>query len=175
MRLWAEERKTGTVELLFTLPVTLEASYLGKFLAGWSFLAFSLLLTVPVVYQVERLGNPDWGVMIIGYLACLLVAGLYLSIGMLFSAATKNQVVAFILGITGCVIFLIIGLPQSLELISNLLGGYLEQVVASLSLMDHFDSMTRGLLELRSLFFFLVFTAGWLISGMLVLNQTKAS
>jgi ABC-2 type transport system permease protein len=175
MRLWAEERKTGTVELLFTLPVTLEASYLGKFLAGWSFLAFSLLLTVPVVYQVQRLGKPDWGVMTIGYLACLLVAGLYLSIGMLFSAATKNQVVAFILGITGCVIFLIIGLPQSLELISNLFGGYPEQVVASLSLMDHFDSMTRGLLELRSLFFFLVFIAGWLISGMLVLNQTKAS
>jgi ABC-2 type transport system permease protein len=175
MRLWAEERKTGTVELLFTLPVTLEASYLGKFLAGWSFLAFSLLLTVPVVYQVERLGNPDWGVILTGYLACLLVAGLYLSIGMLFSAATKNQVVAFILGITGCVIFLIIGLPQSLEMISKYFGGYPEQVVASLSLIDHFDSLTRGLLELRSLFFFVVFTAGWLLAGMLVLNQTKAS
>ena len=107
--------------------------------------------------------------------ACLLVAGLYLSIGMLFSAATKNQVVAFILGITGCVLFLIIGLPQSLELINNLFGGYPEQVVAGLSLMDHFEAMTRGLLELRSLFFFFVFTAGWLISGMLVLNQTKAS
>ena len=175
MRLWAEERKSGTVELLFTLPVTLEASYLGKFLAGWSFLAFSLVLTVPVVYQVERLGNPDWGVMLTGYLGCLLVAGLYLSIGMLFSALTKNQVVAFILGITGCVVFLIIGLPQSLQLVAELLGGYPEQVAASLSLIDHFDNLTRGLVELRSLFFFGVFTTGWLAAGMLVLNQTKAS
>jgi ABC-2 type transport system permease protein len=175
MRLWAEERKTGTVELLFTLPVTLEASYLGKFLAGWSFLAFSLFLTVPVVYQVARLGDPDWGVVFTGYLACLLVAGLYLSIGMLFSAATKNQVVAFILGITGCVVFLIVGLPQSLEMIAKYFGGYPEQVLASLSLIDHFESLTRGLLELRSLFFFVVFTAGWLLAGMLVLNETKAS
>jgi ABC-2 type transport system permease protein len=175
MRLWAEERKTGTVELLFTLPVTLEASYLGKFLAGWSFLAFSLLLTAPVVYQVERLGNPDWGVIFTGYLGCLLVAGLYLSIGMLFSALTKNQVVAFILGITGCVTFLIIGLPQSLQLITDLLGGYPEQVAASLSLIDHFENLTRGLVELRSLFFFGAFTTGWLAAGMLVLNQTKAS
>ncbi len=175
MRLWAEERKTGTVELLFTLPVTLEASYLGKFLAGWSFLAFSLFLTVPVVYQVERLGNPDWGVIVAGYLGCLLVAGLYLSIGMLFSALTKNQVVAFILGITGCVIFLIIGLPQSLQLLAELLGGYSEQVASSLSLIDHFENLTRGLVELRSLFFFGAFTTGWLAAGMLVLNQTKAS
>jgi ABC-2 type transport system permease protein len=175
MRLWAEERKTGTVELLFTLPVTLEASYLGKFLAGWCFLVFSLLLTVPVVYQVERLGNPDWGVIFTGYLGCVLVAALYLSIGMLFSALTKNQVVAFILGITGCVLFLIVGLPQSLEFISGYLGGYPEQIAASLSLIDHFDSLTRGLLQLRSLFFFVVFTAGWLVAGMLVLDETKAS
>jgi ABC-2 type transport system permease protein len=175
MRLWAEERKTGTVELLFTLPVTLEASYLGKFLAGWSFLAFSLLLTAPVVYQVERLGEPDWGVIFTGYLGCLLVAALFLSIGMLFSAITKNQVVAFILGITGCVIFLIVGLPQSLEFISNFFGAYAEQVAASLSLIDHFEALTRGLLELRTLFFFVAFTGGWLGGGMLVLNQTKAS
>ncbi len=175
MRLWAEERKTGTVELLFTLPVTLEASYLGKFLAGWSFLAFSLFLTLPVVVQLERLGDPDWGVIITGYLGCLLVAGLYLSIGLLFSASTKNQVVAFILGITGCVIFLIIGLPQSQEFISNFFGGYPEQIAASLSLIDHFEALARGLVELRSLAFFAIFIVGWLASGMLVLNQTKAS
>jgi len=175
MRLWAEERKTGTVELLFTLPVTLEASYLGKFLAGWSFLAFSLVLTLPVVYQVERLGNPDWGVIFSGYLACLLVAALFLSIGMLFSAVTKNQVVAFILGITGCVVFLILGLPQSLEFISTFFGGYVEQVASSLSIIDHFEALTRGLLEFRTLVFFATFIAGWLTGGMLILNQTKAS
>ncbi len=175
MRLWAEERKTGTVELLFTLPVTLEASYLGKFLAGWSFLAFSLLLTTPLAFQVERLGNPDWGVIFTGYLGCLLLAAAYLAIGMLFSAITKNQVVAFILGTAAIMIFLILGLPQSLEMIGRNLGGYAEQVLSSLSLTDHFATLVRGLLELGSLAFFLLFTAGWLACGMIALDRTKAS
>ncbi len=175
MRLWAEERKTGTVELLFTLPVTLEASYLGKFLAGWTFLGFSLLLSAPLVWQVERLGDPDWGTIITGYLGCLLLAAAYLAIGMLFSAVTKNQVVAFILGTAATVVFLIIGLPQSLETIGGLFGGYAEQTVLSLSLADHFDTLTRGLLELGTLAFFLAFTAAWLVCGMLALDRTKAS
>jgi len=175
MRLWAEERKTGTVELLFTLPVTLEASYLGKFLAGWTFLGFSLLLSAPLVWQVERLGDPDWGTIVTGYLGCLLLAAAYLAIGMLFSAMTKNQVVAFILGTAATVVFLIIGLPQSLETIGNLFGGYAEQMVLSLSLADHFDTLTRGLLELGTLAFFFTFTAGWLVCGMLALDRTKAS
>jgi gliding motility-associated transport system permease protein len=175
MRLWAEERKTGTVELLFTLPVTLEASYLGKFLAGWTFLGFSLLLSAPLVWQVARLGDPDWGTIFTGYLGCLLLAAAYLAIGMLFSAVTKNQVVAFILGTAATVVFLIVGLPQSLETIGNLLGGYAEQTLLSLSLADHFDTLTRGLLELGTLAFFFVFTAGWLVCGMLALDRTKAS
>jgi ABC-2 type transport system permease protein len=175
MRLWSEERKTGTVELLFTLPVTLEASYLGKFLAGWSFLGFSLLLSVPLVIEVTRLGDPDWGVMLTGYFGCLLLAGVYLAIGMLFSAITKNQVVAFILGTSATTIFLIIGLPQSLEWIGAILGGYAEQVLLSLSLADHFETLTRGLVELSSIAFFLLFTAGWLVCGMIALDRTKAA
>ena len=175
MRLWAEERKTGTVELLLTLPVTLEASYLGKFLAGLSFLGFSLSLTLPMVYQVARLGNPDWGVVLTSYLAAVLVAASFLAIGMLFSALTKNQVVAFILGVAACVVFLILGLPQSQEFVGRLFGGYCENVVASLSLIDHFDALTRGLIELRGFVYFVCFTGFWLISGMLVLRQTKAA
>ncbi len=175
MRLWAEERKTGTVELLFTLPVTLEASYLGKFLAGWCFLCFSLILSLPLVMQVARLGDPDWGVIFTGYLGCALLAASYLSIGMLFSAITKNQVVAFILGTAATVAFLIVGLPQSLETLGNRLGGYTENVLASLSVADHFDTMTRGLLEVGTLLFFILFTAGWLICGMVALDRTKAS
>lgn len=177
MRLWAEERKTGTIELLFTLPITLQGSYLGKYLAGWSFLTVGLGLTFPVVIQVTRLGSPDWGVIIVGYLGCTLLAGIFLAIGMFFSATTKNQVVAFILGVTASVIFLVIGLPQSLEVIGNtfLLGGYLEQVVSAMSLADHFGTLTRGLLEFRSLFFFIIMTLGWLVSGMLLLDRTKAS
>jgi len=175
MRLWAEERKSGTVELLFTLPVTLEASYLGKFLAGWCFLAFSLFLTAPLVIQVARLGNPDWGMIFTGYLGCLLLAAAYLAIGMTFSALTENQVVAFILGTAATVLFLIVGLPQSLQAIGEHFGGYVEQLFLSLSIADHFDTLTRGLLELGTVFFFLVFTAGWLACGMLALERTKAS
>ncbi len=175
MRLWAEERKTGTVELLCTLPITLQGSYLGKFLAGWSFLAVALVLTWPAIFQVARLGDPDWGTIFTGYIGCLLMAGTFLSIGMLFSALTKNQVVAFILGVTASVLFLLLGLPEILEVIGNLLGGYVEQLIGSLSLMDHFSTLTRGLLELRSLVFFIFSTAGWLLCGMLLLNQVKAS
>jgi len=175
MRLWAEERKTGTVELLFTLPVTLEASYLGKFLAGWSFLGFSLLLTAPLAFQVGRLGNPDWGVVATGYFGCVLLAASYLAIGMLFSAITKNQVVAFILGTAATTLFLIVGLPQSLEAIGDRLGGYTEQVMASLSIADHFETLTRGLVEVGTLAFFVLFTCGWLLCGMLALDRTKAS
>lgn len=174
MRLWAEERRSGTVELLLTLPVTLPGSYLGKFLAGWCFLAFTLLLTWPVVFQVARLGDPDWGPILTGYLGCLLAAAAFLAVGMLFSALTKNQVVAFILGVTASVVFLLLGLPQTLEVVGGTLGGYAEAVAASLSLVDHFGSLTRGLLELQALVFFVVFTLGWLAAGMLVLQQTKA-
>jgi ABC-2 type transport system permease protein len=175
MRLWSEERKSGTVELLFTLPVTLEGTYLGKFLAGWSFLGFSLLLTTPLVLQVARLGDPDWGVIVTGYFGCLLLAGCYLAIGMLFSALTKNQVVAFVLAVAATIVFLIVGLPQTIDQIGGLFGGYAAQVLSSLSIADHFSSLTRGLVEAGSLAFFVIFTAGWLVCGMLVLDRTKAS
>lgn len=177
MRLWAEERKTGTVELLFTLPITLRGSYLGKFFAGWAFLLVGLALTCPMIFVVSWLGDPDWGVIFTGYLGCALCVGTYLAIGMLFSAMTKNQVVAFILGVTASVIFLIIGLPQSLEWISSfpLIGGYLEQLAAALSITDHFNTLTRGLLELRTLVFFAAATIGWLAAGMFMLDQVKAS
>jgi len=175
MRLWAEERKTGTVELLLTLPVTLEGAYLGKFLAGWSFLGLSLVLTWPMVIQVARLGDPDWGAIAGGYLASALVAAAFLAVGMLFSSLSRNQVVAFILGVAASAAFLLLGLPQPLEMISNLLGGYPEELFAGLSLVDHFETLSRGLLEIRSLVFFGLFTLGWLVCGMLVLDRTRAA
>jgi ABC-2 type transport system permease protein len=173
MRLWAEERKSGTVELLLTLPVTLEGAYLGKFLAGWSFLALSVALTCPAVVQVARLGAPDWGAIVAGYLACLLAAGAFLSIGLLFSALSKNQVVAFILAAAASVVFLVIGLPEAQDTVGSWLGGYPEQVLGSLSLVDHFERMTRGLIDARALIFFVLFTGGWLAGGMRVLRFTK--
>ncbi len=175
MRLWAEERKSGTIELLLTLPISLEGAYLGKFLAGWSFLAFSLCLTWPVIYQVGRLGDPDWGVILSGYLGCVLAAGAFLSVGMLFSAVSKNQVVAFILGVAASTAFLLLGLPETLDYVGGILGGYVEHVLLSLSLIDHFESLTRGLVELRTLAFFALFTTGWLAVGMLTLRETKGN
>ena len=175
MRLWAEERKTGTVELLLTLPVTLPGSYLGKFLAGWSFLGLSLLLTWPVVFQMARLGDPDWGAVLGGYLASALAAGAFLAVGMLFSALSRNQVVAFILGVAASAVFLLLGLPETLETLGKLFGGYMEQVFTGLSLIDHFETLSRGLFEFRSLIFFGLFTLGWLICGMLVLDRTRAA
>jgi len=175
MRLWAEERKSGTVELLLTLPITLEGAYLGKFLAGWSFLGVSLLMTWPVVFQVARLGNPDWGAVIGGYLASALTAAAFLAVGMLFSASSRNQVVAFILAVAASAIFLLFGLPQTLEILGKIFGGYLEQVFTGLSLIDHFETLSQGLLEIRSLLFFVLFTLGWLIGGILVLDRTRAA
>ena len=175
MRLWAEERKTGTVELLFTLPITLRASYLGKFFTGWGFLSVALALTFPIVIVVAWLGDPDWGVILTGYLGSALCAGFYLAVGMLFSAVTKNQVIAFILGLAVSLIFLQIGQPQSLELIGNLFGAYMEQLASSLSINDHFNSLSRGLIELRTLAFFGFSTLCWLVIGMLMLNEVKAS
>jgi len=175
MRLWAEERKTGTVELLFTLPITLRGSYLGKFLAGWAFMLVALLLTWPLVWQVMRLGNPDMWTIFTGYLGSAMLVATLLAIGMLFSAITKNQVVAFILGVTVSFVFLAVGLPQTLEFISNWCGGYFEQVAASLSLTDHFSTLTRGLIAMRSMAFFTFCTIGWLAAGMILLDRLKAS
>lgn len=175
MRLWAEERKSGTVELLLTLPVTLAGAYLGKFLAGWTFLVIAIALTWPAPFQAARLGDPDWGAVAAGYLACVLTAGALLALGMLFSALTRNQVVAFILAATASVLFLLLGLPETQETAGKWLGSYPEELVESLSLLDHFEVMTRGLVELGSIGFFVVFTVAWLIAGMVVLRQTKTA
>jgi ABC-2 type transport system permease protein len=128
-----------------------------------------------VVFQVARLGDPDWGAILGGYLASALVAAAFLAVGMLFSSLSRNQVVAFILGVAASALFLLLGLPQALEVIGNLLGGYVEQVFAGLSLVDHFETLSRGLLEIRSLLFFVLFTLGWLVCGMLVLDRTRAA
>ncbi len=175
MRLWAEERKSGTIEFLLTLPITLPGAYLGKFLAGWAFLGGSLLLTWPIAFQVARLGDPDWGVIAAGYFAGILAAGALLAIGMLFSALSKNQVVAFILGVAASVAFLLLGLPETIDRAHQLAGSYLAQLLQSLSLIDHYETLTRGLIEARSLVFFAVFILVWLAAGMLVLRDTKAN
>jgi ABC-2 type transport system permease protein len=113
MRLWAEERKQGTIELLMTLPITLSEAVLGKFLAAWAFAGVALLLTFPMWITVNYLGDPDNGTILAGYIGSFLMAGGFLAIGSCVSALTKNQVIAFVLSVSVCLVFLLVGFPRS--------------------------------------------------------------
>jgi ABC-2 type transport system permease protein len=155
MRLWAEEQKQGTLELLFTMPLTMGQAILGKFLAGWIFLALGLLLTFPMILTVFYLGNPDGGPILTGYLGSLLLAGAYLAIASLTSACTRNQVISFITSLVICLLLVLVGFPP----VTNLLLKWgapngLIDFAASLSVFFHFESMQRGVLDFRDLLYF---------------------
>lgn len=154
MRLWAEERKTGTVELLMTLPVSTTQAVLGKFLAAWCFVGIALVLTFPIWLTVNYLGNPDNGVIVASYVGSFLMAGAFLAIGGCISALTKNQVIAFILAAVVSFLFLMSGL----DLVQNFFQGWLPQflvdAVAGMSFLTHFGAITRGVIDLRDVVFF---------------------
>lgn len=175
MKLWSEERKSGTIELLLTMPVTVKQAVVAKFLASWAFIGVALLGTFPMILTVLYLGNPDLGVIFLGYLASFLMAGALLAIGGFFSALTKNQVVSFIL--TVCVSFLIVmaGSPPILEFISSLFPKYFVDLFESLSVLNHFDSIERGVLSLSNLWFFSVMIGFWLYGNMILLEENKAN
>ncbi len=174
MRLWAEERRAGTIELLLTLPITMGQAVLGKFLAAWLFLGLALALTVPVWFTVNYLGDPDNGAIAAGYLGSWLMAGGFLAIGSCMSALTRAQVVAFILSVVVCFGFLLSGLPM----IMNLFSGWAPQVVldgiASLSFLAHFADISRGVIDLRDLVYFALVIGFWLLVNMIVLELKKA-
>lgn len=174
MRLWAEERKSGTVELLLTLPITPWQAVLGKFLAAWLFLGAALVLTLPVWLTVNYLGDPDNGAVIAAYLGSWLMAGGFLAIGACLSAASRNQVVAFVLTVTVCFLFLVSGLP----LVMNVFRGWapqgLQDAIAGLSFLSHFADWSKGLVELRSLLYFIAVMGFWLAANVIVLELKKA-
>jgi ABC-2 type transport system permease protein len=176
MRMWAEERRTGTIELLLTLPVTVWQAVLGKFLAGWTFFAIALLLTAPLTLTVAYLGDPDNGPVISGYVGALLMAGAYLAIGSFFSAITKNQVIAFIIGAVACGFFVFAGTPSMLNSIQAIGApfSWLSSFVEAMSFLTHFDVMQRGVIEFRNLFFMIAVTAGFLIASAVILEDRKA-
>lgn len=175
MRLWSEERKSGTIELLFTMPITVPQAVIAKFLASWAFIGIALIGTIPMVFTVIYLGNPDLGVAILGYLASFLMAGALLAVGSFFSALTKNQVVSFIL--TVCVSFLLImaGSPPILEFISTFSPKYIVDLFESLSVLNHFDSIERGVFGLSNLWFFTVMIGCWLYGNIVLLKENKAN
>ncbi len=154
MRMWAEERKTGTIEFLMTLPISTNAVVIGKFLAAWLFAGLALLLTFPMWITVEYLGDPDIGVIIASYIGSWLVAGGFLAIGGCLSALTRNQVIAYIVTATVCLLTLTSGLPVVLGAFQGWAPPLAVDVIASLSVLTHFESITRGLVDIRDLIFF---------------------
>lgn len=174
MRLWSEERKSGSIELLLTLPVTMLEAVIGKFLAAWCFAGIALALTFPIWITVNYLGDPDNGVIVAAYIGSFLMAGGFLAIGSCWSAATQNQVIAFIITIVVCLTFLIMGYRPLLEIISGWLPQVLVDVIASLSFLTHFDSIQKGVIDLRDLIYFAMVIGFWLFATAVVLDFKKA-
>jgi ABC-2 type transport system permease protein len=174
MRLWAEERKQGTIELLMTLPITVPQAVLGKFLAAWIFAAVALALTFPMWITVNYLGDPDNGTIIAGYVGSLLMSGGFLAIGSCVSALTKNQVIAFVLSVTVCLAFLMTGFPAVIGIVSGWLPAALVEAIASFSFFTHFDGLSKGLIEARDLVFFGSLIAFALYANTLLLELKKA-
>jgi len=174
MRLWAEERKSGSIELLLTLPVTLMEAVLGKFLAAWAFTGIALSLTFPVWVTVNYLGDPDNGAILAAYLGSLLMAGAFLAIGSCISATTRNQVIAFIVTVVVCFAFLLSGFPLVLDLFSSWAPQLLVDAVASFSFLTHFSSISKGVIDLRDLVFFAAVIGFWLYATSIVLDFKKA-
>jgi ABC-2 type transport system permease protein len=174
MGLWAEERKSGSIELLMTQPVTLWDAVLGKFFAAWLFTALALALTFPLWITVNYLGSPDNGAIIAAYVGSLMLAGGYLAIGSCMSALTRSQVVAFILGFVACCAFLLIGFIPSLATELPAWAQTLVQAIASLSFLTHFDSIAKGVIDVRDLLYFAMLIGFFLLATSIALDVRKA-
>ena len=175
MRLWAEERKTGSIEVLLTLPVTVIQAVLGKFFAAWLFLLIALALTFPMVITVCYLGDPDIGLIITGYLGSLLMAGGFLAIGCFFSAVSKNQVISFVLSVVACAILVFAGMPTTMNYLSTFLPAGLVSAIEKMSFQAHFESVQRGVLQFEDLSYFVLLIVGWIAASSIVLDERKAS
>ncbi len=171
MRLWAEERRSGTLELLLTMPVAPWQAIVAKFAASWAFLAVALALTFPTVITVNVLGDPDNGMIVAGYLGSFLLAGAYLAISCMTSAMTRNQVVAFIVSVVLCLFLILAGFTPVTDLLVRWASPAVVDTVAAFSVVTHFDGFQRGVIDTRNLFFFLsvigfaLFATGVIIRG----------
>ncbi|GAB5498451.1 MAG: ABC transporter permease [Pseudohongiellaceae bacterium] len=175
MTLWADERKAGTIELLLTLPVRLQEAVLGKFLAAWVLTGIALLLTFPIWVTVNYLGEPDNGVIIAAYLGSWFMAGGFLAIGSCMSACTRNSVIAFILTVAICFLFVIIGSPILLNAFPDWMPQGVVDAFSALGFLTHFDSISKGVLDIRDLLFFVVFIGAWLLASAIVIEMKKAN
>ncbi len=174
MRLWAEERKTGTIELFLTLPISTGAAVLGKFLAAWAFAGLALALTFPIWVTVNILGEPDNGVAIASYIGSFLLAGAYLAIGSCLSALTRNQVIAFVLTVTVCFLFNVLGSGVLQSLVGDIVPSGLLETLASFSLLGHFNNIVKGVIDLRDLAYYALVIGVWLGAATIVVDMKKA-
>jgi ABC-2 type transport system permease protein len=174
MRLWAEERRIGSIELLLTQPVTLWQAVLGKFLAAWLMVGLALLLTFPVWITVNYLGNPDNGTIVAAYIGSFVTAAGYLAIGTFTSSITKNQLVAFLIALFVCFLLTIIGFPPVVDLLRDRWPQWLVEAISSLSFYAHFENITKGVLDLRDLLYFALVTAFFLLASTVVLDARKS-
>lgn len=175
MRLWAEERRAGTIETLLTLPVTITQVILGKFLAAWIFIGLIVALTFPIVLTTVYLGAPDHGAIMGGYSGSLLLAGAYLSVGMLTSALTRNQVISFVLSLVICLFLLLAGWPPVTDLMVRWAPEWLVRGVASFSFMPHYEAFQKGVLDLRDFAYYFSVMIFMLFGTHLVLENRKAA
>ena len=173
MRLWAEERRLGTIELLLTLPLAQWQAVVGKFLAAWAFCGIALALTFPLVVTVNILGDPDNGVIATGYLGCLMVAGAFLAVGAAISAMTKNQVIAFVLAVAACFFLTAAGSPIVTEFLSRRLPQ-LADIARAISVSDRLAGFSRGVISVRDVVFFASFIGFFLFANTIAVDQRKA-
>ncbi|HYC44730.1 MAG TPA: ABC transporter permease subunit [Burkholderiales bacterium] len=172
MRLWSEERRLGTLELLLTMPLTTWQAIIGKFLASWAFLGLALVLTFPVVITVNWLGDPDNGVIVAGYLGSFLLAGAYLAVSCMTSAMTRNQVISFILSVVICLFLILAGYTPVTDLLTRFASPVVVQIVAAFSVMTHFEGFQRGLLDVRDFIYFAsVVGFALFTTGVIIRNQ----
>lgn len=175
MSLWAEERRAGTIELLLTMPITLFQAIIGKFFAAWFFMLIVLALTFPVVLTVALLGNPDAGVIACGYFGSALLAAAYVSVGMLTSSLTRSQVIGFVLSFSICIVLLLAGWPPITDFLVNWAPNWLVNAISAFSFMPHFESIQRGIVELRSIAYYLSVVAFMTMATYIVLDNRKSA
>lgn len=174
MRLWSEERRVGSIELLLSLPITVTQAVLGKFFAAWLFLVIALALTFPMVITVCFLGDPDNSLIITGYLGSVLMAGAFIAIGCFFSAVSKNQVISFVLSVVACAVLVFAGMPTTLNYLSTFLPAGLVSATGTMSLQIHFESIQKGVLEFKDFSYFILLIIGWIAASSIILEERKA-
>ena len=174
MRLWAEERRLGTIELFLTLPIRMTEAVVGKFLAAWCFAGVALVLTFPFWLTVNLLGHPDNGVILASYIASWLLAGAMLAVGACISAVTKNQVIAFVVTAAVAFIFTAAGSPAVLGALQGWAPQWLIDAVAQTSFVSHFSAITRGVLDLRNVAYFVSVIIAFLCANAILVDLEKA-